>query len=368
MLVDESQYRDLSKELTYEVPSNVPDKPIIIKNLSIVNNNIKGGLKLVSFPSGRTDLIPKKYEIQDKRICNPVKINILPNIEPRESQKEYVDFLDDSGILNAKPGWGKTFAAIFGMAKLGQKTLVITHTVALRNQWEREIIKLTGKKPGVIGSGKYNDEPDIVVANTQSLIKYLGKIKHTFGAIFLDEMHHVSSPTFTKIINSLFARYKIGLTGTLRRKDGKHVVFQDYFGFKKFVPKDENTMKPIIEVHSPPFRIPDGDCWADRVNRLTQDHDYIGYVIKMADKYVKKGHKVLIVSDRVQFLKFCESLSPNPSVCITSLDDREKALKKYGRGEADEIWGSINIFSEGISINSLSCLIMAFPINNYVRL
>lgn len=368
MLVDETQYRDLSKELTYEVPSSIPGRPIIIRNISIVNNNVEGGKKLVSMPSGRTDLIPPKYEIQDKRRLNPVDIKILSHIEPRESQKAYVEWCDDSGILNAKPGWGKTFAAIFAAAKLGQKTLIITHTVALRNQWEREVIKLTGKKPGVIGSGKYNTDPDIVVANTQSLVKHLGKVKHLFGTMFLDEMHHVSSPTFTKIINSMFCRYKIGLTGTLRRKDGKHVVFQDYFGHKKFVPTDENTMKPTVEVHCPPFKIPEASSWAERVNILTRDHDYIGYIIAMADKYVKQGHQVLIVANRVQFLKFAESISPNRSVCVTGLDDREAAHVKVINGEVDELWGSISIYSEGVSLNSLSCVILAAPINNDVLL
>ena len=41
-----------------------------------------------------------------------------------------------------------------------------------------------------------------------------------------------SSPTFSKVIDSNYARYKIGLSGTIERKDGKHVVFRDYFGQK----------------------------------------------------------------------------------------------------------------------------------------
>lgn len=366
--VDDRQYRDISKQLTYEVPSHNPEIPIIIKNATIVNNDLKGGKKLISIPSGRTDLIPKGFEIVDKRILRPVEIPLLNNIEPRESQKDFIKFCNDSCILNAKPGWGKTFSAIFAAANLGQKTLIIVHTVALRNQWEREIIKLTGVKPGVIGSGKYNIEPPIVVANTQSLIKYLPKINKEFGAVFLDEMHHVSSPTFTKIINSLFARYKIGMTGTLRRKDGKHVVFQDYFSSKKYVPTDENTMKPHIHVYAPRFVIPQGSSWAERVNYLVSDPDYQGFIIALADKYVKMGHQVLIVSDRVNFLKFCESISPNESVVVTSLDDREKAHKKIRSGQARELWGSINIYCEGVSLNSISCVIMSCPINNDIRL
>ena len=45
-------------------------------------------------------------------------------------------------------------------------------------------------------------------------------LKKEFGTVILDEMHHVSSPTFTRIIDEMPARYKIGLTGTYKEKMG----------------------------------------------------------------------------------------------------------------------------------------------------
>ena len=61
-------------------------------------------------------------------------------------------------------------------------------------------------------------------------------------------MHHVSSPTFSKIIDKNMARYKIGLTGTLTRKDGRHVVFRDYFGSNVLKPTKENFIVPKIDI------------------------------------------------------------------------------------------------------------------------
>ena len=54
---------------------------------------------------------------------------------------------------------------------------------------------------------------------------------------------------FSKIIDSSHARYKIGLSGTIERKDGKHVVFRDYFGNKLFQPPKENFMTPKIHIY-----------------------------------------------------------------------------------------------------------------------
>ena len=68
-------------------------------------------------------------------------------------------------------------------------------------------------------------------------------MRKEFGTIILDEMHHVSSPTFSKVIDTNYCRYKIGLSGTIERKDGKHVVFRDYFGHKIIKPPKEQRQK-----------------------------------------------------------------------------------------------------------------------------
>ena len=211
----------LSKELTYKIaPQNPNDPPQIIKNLQRVREN------LVSIPIGREDLIPNEYEIVDKRIMVPADFPDFKFVL-RESQQSVYDELDSSSIINAWVSWGKTFTGLAIAGKLKQKTLVITHTVPLRNQWAKEVEKVYGFKPSIIGSGSMDLSGPVVVGNTQTLYRNLPAIRKVFGTIILDEMHHVSSPTFSKIIDTNYARYKIGLSGTIERKDGKHVVFRD---------------------------------------------------------------------------------------------------------------------------------------------
>ena len=123
-----------------------------------------------------------------------------------------------------------------------QKTLIVTHTLALRGQWEKEVEKVFGVTAGVIGSGKFDMNKEIVVGNVQTLYRNIDKIVGEFGTIILDEMHHVSSPTFTRIVDASKARYKIGLTGTMQRKDGRHVVFRDYFSNTVFKPPKKTIL------------------------------------------------------------------------------------------------------------------------------
>ena len=351
----------LDEELTYSIPPRRPtDPPIIIKNMGVIRSG------LVSLPIGRMDLIPEDYEIKDKR-------NDLP-IEPldfkftlRDSQQSVYDEVQDSCRINAWVSWGKTFTALAIANKLQQKTLIVTHTLALRGQWEKEIQKVFGVTAGVIGSGKFETNSPFVVGNVQTLYRNIDKIVGEFGTIILDEMHHVSSPTFTRIVDASKARYKIGLTGTMQRKDGRHVVFRDYFSSTVFKPPRENYLTPRVDIIHSGIRFMDGNVdWANRINALAYDWEYQNTMAMLAASYAAKGHKVLLVSDRVDFLKSCARLVGDNAICVTGdvpHEERGKLIKQIF-DDKDILFGTQSIFSEGISVDCLSCLILGTPVNN----
>jgi superfamily II DNA or RNA helicase len=353
----------IDKELTYAIPTHNPlDPPEMIKNMGIIRNG------LVSLPIGRTDLIPEHYEIVDRRINKPVDFPEF-KFELRKSQQDVYDAIEDNAIINAWVSWGKTFTGLAIAGKLGQKTLVVTHTVALRNQWAKEVEKVFGITAGIIGSGKFELDAPIVIGNTQSLYRNIDKIRKEFGTIILDEMHHVSSPTFSKILDTNYCRYKIGLSGTIERKDGKHVVFRDYFGNTLFKPPKENYMTPTVHIVPSEIRFMDGakTPWANRVTALSNDEEYRHTVAMLAAAYAARGHKVLVVSDRVSFLKSCAELTGDKAVCVTgevAHEDREGLINRILYGDANVLYGTQAIFSEGISVDTLSCLILGTPVNN----
>ena len=359
------EYKEvLSKELTYTIPSyNPKDPPLVIKNMA----RIRGGL--VTIPVGRMDLIPDGYEIVDSRVNMPVELPRFKH-DLRSSQKDVYDEVEDNCIINAWVSWGKTFTGLAIAGKLGQKTLVVVHTVPLRNQWTREVENVFGFTPGIIGSGKFNISPPIVIGNTQSLYRNIPRVSKEFGTVILDEMHHVSSPTFSKVIDASYARYKIGLSGTIERKDGKHVVFRDYFGNKVIKPPKENYMTPKVHVYRSDIRFMDGakTPWATKVTELSYNEEYLHSVAMLAAVYAEKnGHKVLVVSDRVHFLQTCAKLAGDRAICITGEiphEDRETLMSKITTGEANILFGTQAIFSEGISLDDLSCLILGTPVNN----
>lgn len=334
------------------------------QNIEVVRNYKMVTPKIISIPQGRTDLIPKGYEISDKRVINFADFPD-PKFDLFDEQKVVYDAVDSSCFVNALVGWGKTFTALHIARKLGQKTLVVVHTAALRDQWVKEVKNLFGFEPGTIGNGKFDLDAPIVIGNVQSIVLNLEIVSKEFGTLIMDEGHHVPATTFTSIIDSSHARYRIGLSGTMVRKDGKHVFFKDFFGDKVFKPPQNNTVNPTVYLFDTKMHLPPGKHWAEKINNLLYDPEYQKLIAILAAQQANMGHKVLVLADRTEFLvKVVEILGDRAVVITGATKDREIELDRVDRGEVEIVCGARQIFAEGLSRNILSCVILAGPIAN----
>lgn len=191
---------------------------------------------------------------------------------------------------------------------------------------------------------------------------------HTYFAngILVSNCHHTPATTFTEAIDKFKARYRIGLSGTMIRKDGKHTMFRDYFGSHVVCPPQSNTLIPTVKLVNTGIILKPGATWVEKINALTQDDGYQRFVAATALTQMNKGHQVLIIADRVDFLKKVSEYVGDSCVLVTGTEgeDRNVAKEQLLSGQKQCIAGSRQIFSEGISINSLSCVILAVPISN----
>lgn len=360
--------KSIMEALTYKIKKKsyvaVLSKLEVIKNYKIVNPDI------LVIPGGRTDLIPKNYTIEDRRVDNFVPFPD-PKVAPREHQVPVLEEINGSCFLNAKPGWGKTFTALLAAHKLGRKTLIVTHTVALRDQWLKDAETAFGMPVGKIGSGEFDVEDHfVVIGNVQTVSKVLDKIDKEFGLVIIDESHHAPASTFTSILEAMHARYKIGLSGTMERVDGKHVLFPDFFGPHVIKPEKANVVDPEVHIIKTGLVLPgEGESWVDRMALLLYDPVYQHLVATIAKGYQAAGHKVLIPADRVGFLdKLGELLGESCAVVHGQVEvDREQVFDKM-ESEYNYLAGNRSIFSEGISIPVMSCAILAQPSGNAIML
>jgi len=353
------------KSLTYKIHKDTGSKKFAsVETIKNYKSLIKG---ILSIPQGRTDLIPEGYEIIDKRVLVPVPFPD-PKFELYEDQQAIYNEVNDTCFINALPGWGKTFTALHLARKFEQKTLVITHTAALRDQWIEEIRTLFGCECGVIGGGSVDHEDHfITVANIQTLVKHTAELAKEFGTVILDEAHHCPATTFAATIDSFHARYRIALSGTMIRKDGKHILFKDYFGSTVLKPPVSNTIPPTIHMVKSGITLKPGVTWVEKITDLTQNDNYRQFISSIATMHIAEGHSVLIIADRVEFLEKVKEYVGETCLLVTgntSFEERQRAKEQILAKEKMCIAGSRQIFSEGISINILSCVILAVPMSN----
>lgn len=351
-------HNDLEKELTYTLPPKRPGLPNeIVCDLTRVNKDI------LTIPIGRQDLIPKDFEIVDKR-------RIIPTTFPkfkftlREDQQSVYDNFVDNVIIQANPSWGKTFMGIALATKLKQKTLVIVHTTALLKQWVGEVKKTLGIEAGSIGDKKYNIDSPIVIGTMQSIRNRIPQLINEFGTVIVDECHHVPATVFKGIVDTFRARYKIGLTATPWRKDGQHVILYNYFGgdFAEFVPADNNKIEPTIIVINSDIELSSNHMipWGTRITQLYDNPRYLELITNVSQIQADKGHLVLSVADRVEFLNQCHDILEDDSFLVVGDTENRDFLASKKR----ILFGTAKIYAEGVNIPPLSSLVMGMPINN----
>jgi superfamily II DNA or RNA helicase len=169
---------------------------------------------------------------------------------------------------------------------------------------------------------------------------------------------------FTSIVDTYKAGVRIGLSGTLGRKDGRDVLITNYISPTILVAKQDNVMIPEINVINTGMKIPFAHSWAHKVSLLIRDTKYLNMLLHITFAALEKGHKILIPSDRLDLLHILHKEIGENSILITSAEGDRTDLTSKLADDFDVILGSRSIFQEGISINNLSALIIATPLNN----
>lgn len=135
----------------------------------------------------------------------------------------------DMGTLSATTAFGKTVVALHILAERQVNTLIIVHRRQLLDQWLERIamfLNVSNKQVGKIGGGKSKPTGIIDVAIMQSLTKNhaVDDRVANYGQVIFDECHHLSAKSFEKVANACKAKYVLGLSATLTRKDGHHPI------------------------------------------------------------------------------------------------------------------------------------------------
>ena len=162
------------------------------------------------------------------------------------------------GTIVLPCGSGKTVVGMQIMSQLQTKTLIVTTNIAAVHQWRDEILDKTDLKREQIGeyTGERKEPREVTVCTYQVLTYRPDKegpfphlellTKGEWGLIIYDEVHMLPAPVF-KVTAELQAVYRVGLTATLIREDGREDEVFSLVGPKRFdVPWNELQQQGYI--------------------------------------------------------------------------------------------------------------------------
>ena len=296
------------------------------------------------------------------------------------------------GILQSPCGSGKTQMGISLAAKLQRKTLWVTHTQDLLKQsYDRAIQYFPENIMGTITAGKVRIGSHMTFATVQTLIKLnLEHYKYTWDTVIVDECHRLAgSPTsvtmFYKVMCSLAARYKYGLSATVHRSDGLIKSTFSIIGDVQYRVPDESVAEKTMKVKvyrrntgietSRACLDTDGTMvYMKLIQYLVDDFDRNSLIVN--DLISSKNHSCLILSDRIEHLKTLKNMLPEgckelavmidgKMVSKTGKQQRAKAIEDMRSGKKRYLFASYSLAKEGLDIPRLDRLFLTTPKKDY---
>ena len=207
---------------------------------------------------------PKQYKIAEGNDINLQFAGVLRDYQ-EDVVNKFINHCNNSkfggGLLELPCAWGKTSGSLYILSKLKKKTLVIVHKEFLMNQWIERIHQfLPHAKIGKIQGPIIDVEgKDIVLCMLQSLIskEYDQSLFDQFGFTIIDEVHHISSQSFSNSLFKIVTKFMLGLSATMDRKDGTTKVFKMFLG--DIIYKSEKKSEHPVEVRTITYKVDDDD-------------------------------------------------------------------------------------------------------------
>lgn len=249
----------------------------------------------------------------------PIDLAFQGDLRPDQKTAARKLLKHDTGVLSATTAFGKTVVATWMIAQRGVNTLVLVHRRQLLEQWVERLSEFLGipkKEIGRIGGGRKKATGRIDVAIIQSLVRK-GAVKDCvadYGHVIVDECHHLSAHSFELALRRTKARYVLGLSATIARKDGHHpIIFMQCGPVRHRVDaKAEAIARPFdhsVIVRPTGFRpvlVANSDQriqFQDLYRELITDRDRNEMIRKDILQSIREGRSPLVLTERREHLE-----------------------------------------------------------------
>lgn len=192
----------------------------------------------------------------------------LPPLRAEQQQAVEAWMRSSGGVIVMPTGTGKTEVALAIMQRMSISTLVVAPVRDLMYQWHQRILRGLGWDAGIIGDGRHQPR-DISVTTYDSAAIHMDKLGNRFGLLIFDECHHLPGRFYREAARMSAAPLRLGLTATLERADGAHVLLEELIGpVVHRLSLAETTSLTEYEIKRIPVRLSDDE--QHRYDRLSR--------------------------------------------------------------------------------------------------
>lgn len=321
-----------------------------------------------TFPYGARYLLDERgIEYEDLTNFPPLTTKLADNIKLLDSQVDVVKntLKYPTGVLFSEPGTGKTVMGCKILATLSTKTLILVPTLYLLEQWVERIQYFLGVTPAVLG-GKSRTVGDITIATFSSAIKVMPILENAFGLVIIDETHRIAATTYKTVVDGINARYKLGLTGTLERKDGLEFMVTSYLADNVVINLNNQTMSPCVVIIKTKISIGSKN-YVDTLTDLSTNAKYNNLIASVVEEMRSKNRLQLILTLRTEHLSQLENLI-SPCALVSGKSKPEDRKHASTNIHNHRVIIATNVLDEGADIPVLDTLHLCAPTNNIPKL
>ncbi len=290
----------------------------------------------------------------------------------------------DTGVLAAATAFGKTIVAAWLIAERRCSTLILVHRRELLAQWVERLGAFLSVDPseiGIIGAGRRKPTGKIDVALIQSLVRK-GVVSDAiagYGHLVVDECHHVSAASFELVARRSKARYVLGLSATVTRRDGHHPIILMQCGPIRYRVSDKEQVKQRsidhrVLIRETTFRLPlemeeASPSISSVYAALAQDAERNQLILEDLRRAVASGHAPLVLTERRNHLEMLarrlDSLTGSVVVLHGGMKvaDRRVAYAKLLESAPRVVLSTGRYLGEGFDDARLDMLFLAMPIS-----
>ena len=349
--------------------------------------------KHIAIPIGCYDKLLELLEhyeitpiIKDERNSGtPIEVEFSGNLYPEQLLAAEALKKHDIGVLSATTAFGKTVVALWLIAQRKVNTLILVHRAQLMEQWVERIanfLQIPKKEIGQISGTKKKRFGKIDVALIPSVSRK-GEVEewiNDYGQIIVDECHHISAFSFEKAVRESKAKYKVGLSATLTRKDGQHPIVLMNLGPVRYAVNakkqaEERHIKHSVIVRSTGFVLSlnsEKPAIQDVFREIWSSNARNEMVLQDLMTAYREGRQILMLTERTEHIQwFYETMKENvPALFVLKGGFGKKQLKQiWSDIEAAKANGNIVILAtgryigEGFDLPELDTLFLPFPIS-----